>query len=70
MTKSDEYIDIEVVFKRASPKAALLAANDEEFWCPFSCMHVASERLIEEARFGEELTLKIREWKLEEAGVL
>lgn len=61
----DDYIDVSVVFYRATADAVLIApATDtgNKQWLPRSTLHAISDKLIDQTERGAEIELTMREW--------
>lgn len=71
---SDEYVNITLTLKNVAPSGNSAwfenPHGDEDINIPFSVMHVASEQSVRITFSGEELELRIREWKLKQEGLI
>lgn len=67
----DDYLTVDATFQRVTDKAVLvLRASDEEpVWLPRSVVHGADERGLDDHDDGDIITLRVRRWKVETAGM-
>lgn len=67
---ADEYGRVTVEIRNVLPKSVWVVhpSDDDEVNIPRSLLHAASDKDVESAIRGDELELKIREWKLKRLG--
>ena len=64
----DEYVEIDVAGKTVLPASVWVKHHGEEGNIARSLIHAADERLLDDASRGDELTLRVRQWKLRKLG--
>ena len=64
----DEYVEIDVEVKTVLPASVWVKRHGEEGNIARSLIHAADERLLDDASRGDELTLRVRQWKLRKLG--
>jgi len=64
----DEYVEIDVEVKKVLPASVWVKYQGEEGNIARSLIHAADERHLDEAARGDELSLRVRAWKLNKLG--
>jgi hypothetical protein len=70
---TDDYVTVTAVLRRRTAKAVLLDVGNEVArgaWIPRSCLHAASDRLIDDATIDSEVAIEVREWIAEREGLV
>ena len=70
MARSDNYVDITVEVKTVLPASVWVRYEGADGNIPRSTLHVSSDRALDAADRGDELTLRVREWKVDDLGWL
>ena len=66
---SNDYLYITATVVAKTPKAVLLTNESAKGWVPRSCIHAASDDLIDDASPGDTITIKVREWIVDRIGL-
>ncbi len=64
----DDYVEIDVEVKTVLPASAWVRFHGEERNIARSLIHAADDRHLEDATRGDEISLRVREWKLRKLG--
>lgn len=70
---SDDYVDVIVVFHRATADAVLVHPVEDsgnKQWLPRSTLHAISDKLIDQTERGVEIELTVREWIAKKKGLI
>lgn len=67
---SDSYVTVDAVFQRRTTVQLDRDNLFEKVWVPSSCLHAASDDVVENAVEGARVSLRMREWVAEEKGLL
>lgn len=67
----DSYISLTVTMLAKTEKAVRIETEDSDpAWVPRSCIHGADDKKIEDAERGDEITLRIFQWKAQAEGLV
>ena len=67
---SDNYAKIDCIFICLTGAAVCIDVNGDKHWIPRSCIHGADEIRLRDCDEGDELCLRVFEWKLEQEDLL
>lgn len=70
MADRDNYVTVQGVLKRKTDKAALIETDYGEGWVPRSCIHFATDQMIDDMDEEEEGEFRIMEWVAEDKGLI
>lgn len=73
MSRSDDYVTVTAILKQRTANAVLLDVGDgvsRGGLVPRSCLHAASDQIVDAAEINDEVELRMREWVAEDKGLL
>lgn len=70
MSTRESYVTVHGVLKRKTDKAALIATDYGEGWIPRSCVHFATDQMIDDMNGDDEGEFEIMGWVAEDRGLI
>jgi hypothetical protein len=63
---SESYVKVRGEFQAATNKGVLVRVNGKDRWIPRSVIHMADDFRLHLRKRGDEITLRVMEWKASE----
>jgi hypothetical protein len=70
MVGRDEYVGVTAKILARRAKAVLLENDNGSGWVPRSTIHGADDSALEAVAIGDEVSLRVFEWKAQDAGLI